>query len=261
MDYETFKALAGKLCDLDLKNYKSQQMDRRINSLMQAWDIVAYDEFYRVLLTDPQKFREFVSKLTINVSEFFRNPERFYELRQKILPELLGKNPLIKIWSAGCSNGAEPYSVAMILKELKAERRAKIVATDIDLGILKKALAGLYPASEVKNLPADLQTKYFQFENNTYRLNEEIKSLVEFKRHNLLLDPFDFNIDLIICRNVVIYFTEEAKNNLYLKFYHTLKPGGYLLVGGAEPILQYRQLNFIYKFSSFYQKPPLRKVI
>ena len=254
MDYLTFKKLAGELTNIDLSSYKSQQMDRRINSLKMSWNIETYEEYLAILKSNPQKYQEFVKKLTINVSEFFRNPERFEELWRLILPELLEKNPRLRIWSAGCSDGCEPYSVAIIVKELQTKNRVKIIATDIDREILKKAGMAVYGPNETKNLPPQLLEKYFTQENNLFSLKPSIKNLVEFRCHNLLLDPFEKDLDLIICRNVVIYFTEEVKNKLYEKFYNALKYGGYLLVGGTEPLLNYRQLGYESKVSLFYRK-------
>ncbi len=255
LDYPTFKQMAGELTGIDLSNYKSQQMDRRINSLMQIWGINSYDDFYETLKTNPQKYKEFVKRLTINVSEFFRNSERFFELWTHILPELLQKTPLVRIWSAGCSDGAEPYSIAIILRELQAENRAKIIATDVDKIILDKAREARYAINEIKSLPPELIQKYFNEDNRFYVLKDEIKNKVEFRPHNLLVDPYEKNLDLIICRNVVIYFTDQAKSVLYNKFYESLKPGGYLMVGGTEPLLNYRQMGFENPMTSFYRKP------
>lgn len=254
MDYPTFKKLASELTGIDLSSYKSQQMDRRINALKQFWNIETYDDFLTLLKTNPQKYKEFVNRLTINVSEFFRNPERFADLHLKVLPELLQRNSIVRIWSAGCSDGSEPYSVAIIAKELQAENRVKILATDVDKEIINKAIRGVYNPGDLKNLPQELINKYFDLENNQYYLKDSIKKMVIFKYHNLLLDPFETNFDLIICRNVVIYFTEEAKNKLYQKFINSLKLGGYFMVGGTEPLLFYHQLGLENPLTSFYRK-------
>jgi chemotaxis protein methyltransferase CheR len=254
LDYATFKKMAAELTQIDLSSYKSQQMDRRINSLMGVWNLKTYDEFLELLKNDPQRYKEFVKKLTINVSEFFRNAERFQELWQNILPELL-KKPQIRIWSAGCSDGAEPYSIAIILHELQAQYRAKIIASDVDRVILEKAKEAIYASNEIKSVPSELLPRYFNMRDGLYILKEPLKDLIEFRAQNLLLDDFEGNFDLIVCRNVVIYFTEEAKRELYLKFMKALNPGGYLMVGGTEPILNYRQIGFENPLTSFYRKP------
>ncbi len=258
LTYQDFKQEVSRLCGTDLHLYKSQQMDRRIHSLMSFWGISDYQEYLSVLKTDPRRYQEFVKKLTINVSEFFRNPDRFIELWEKVLPELLQKPHRLKIWSAGCFNGAEPYSVAIILQELNVLNRATILATDIDQVVLDKARLGVYLRNEVKSLPPQLLAKYFRQEGEAFHFCDDLKKRVEFKNHNLLRDPYPEEMDLIICRNVVIYFTEEAKNQLYLGFNRSLRDGGYFLAGGTEPILYYRQFGFENVGLSFYQKigPP-----
>jgi chemotaxis protein methyltransferase CheR len=256
LDYQEFKHLVGRLIGIDLSQYKSQQMDRRIHSFMPLWNVTNYDEYFDLIRTDAKVRNDFVNKLTINVSEFFRNPERFDELGRIILPDLLKRQTTVRIWSAGCSDGSEPYSVAIIVKELHAENRVQILATDIDKEIVRRAKNGVYVGNEVKSMPPELVSKYFTPEaGNMYRLAEPVKQMVDFKLHNLLCDPFENNFDLIICRNVVIYFTEEAKNTLYYKFIAALRPGGYILVGGTEPILQYRSFGLEHAVSSFYRKP------
>lgn len=258
LSYEEFKKEASRLCGTDLFLYKSQQMDRRIHSLMSFWGVTSYDEYLEVLKTNPERFQEFVKRLTINVSEFFRNPDRFIELWERFLPEILQKPGAIRIWSAGCSNGAEPYSVAIILQELNALHRATILATDIDQVVLDKALKGAYVFNEVKSLPADLRAKYFRQEGEVFYFDDDLKKRVQFKKHNLLLEPYPENVDLIVCRNVVIYFTEEAKKKIYLGFNQALRVGGYFMTGGTEPILYYRYYGFQSIAPSFYKKigPP-----
>lgn len=255
LEFEEFKAKAAELCRIDLSSYKSLQMDRRINSLMRVWGVKDYDEYLHVLQTNPARFQEFVKKLTINVSEFFRNPERFGEVRERILPELLAKRASLDVWSAGCSNGAEPYTVAIILRELGAAQRARLLATDIDQVVLEKAKAGVYSQAEVKNVPPVLLQRYFELRDGYYHVSPEIKKMVEFRRHNLLHDPFPRTMDFILCRNVVIYFTEEAKAQLYANFFAHLNPGGYLMVGGTEPLLNYRYIGFENPMPFFYRKP------
>lgn len=254
MDYAEFKEKAGDLCGIDLGKYKSQQMDRRIQSLIFSYGL-NYDTYFEALKNKPEMFKDFVDHLTINVSEFFRNPQRFLDIRDVILPDILERNFRAKVWSAGCSNGSEPYSIAILANELKAANRVEILATDIDNSILAKANLGEYLANDVRSMPPEYVEKYFSLENNRYVLERFIKQNVNFKRHNLLKDEFPQANDLIICRNVVIYFTEETKAHLYKEFYDALRPGGYLLVGGTEPILNYREIGFEYVSTSFYRRP------
>lgn len=254
--YEKFKQRFHQKSGLDLNDYKPAQMIRRINNLMGRIGAKNYDQFLDMMNADSKLFKEFMDYLTINVTEFFRTPEKFVELKEKVFPEMLRKsNGRLNIWSAGCSTGAEPYTMTMILDELTPQVRHRILATDLDVEMLAKAAAGVYGPIEMKNVNKMLLQKYFTVEQHKYYLREEIKSRVEFKRHNLLLDKFETGFDLILCRNVVIYFTEEAKDQLYRRFYQALKPGGVLFVGGTECILNYRDMGFEHYLPFFYRRP------
>lgn len=254
-DWELFKQKLFNKSTINLNDYKPTQMQRRITSLMTRHGASSYVAFFEKMERDQQLYKDFIDFLTINVTEFFRTPEKFDELERKVIPDLLAKSSKLSIWSAGCSIGAEPYSLAMILNELTPGTRHRILATDLDVEILGKAKKGIYTMNELKNLPAARLNKYFKQADANYHLNDDIKSRVEFQRHNLLLDKFENGFDLILCRNVVIYFTEEAKDALYRRFFAALKPGGVLFVGGTEAILNFRDIGFQSYLPFFYKKP------
>lgn len=240
--YEEFKRIAAELTGVDLSAYKSQQMDRRLHSLMSLWGAADYDEYLAVLRTNEARFREFQKKITINVSEFFRNPERFAELAAAVLPELAQSGCCLRLWSAGCANGAEPYTLAILIKESGYAPGARILATDIDRESLRRAQVAVYTPNEVRNVPPVLLSKYFRpTQAGGYELAEEIRRMVEFKQQNLLHERYEHDLDLILCRNVVIYFTEATKEGLYVRLCQALRPGGYLMVGGTEPLLSFRE--------------------
>lgn len=133
--------------------------------------------------------------------------------------------------------------------------RHRILASDLDIEILAKAKKGVYMENEIKAMTPERKKKYFDVVDGKYAVKQEIKSAIEFKRHNLLKDPFEKDFDLILCRNVVIYFTEEAKDQLYANFFRALKPGGILFVGATEAILNFRKLGYTSFQPFFYQKP------
>ena len=247
-DWELFKQHLNRKTGIDLQLYKEQQMRRRINNLIQKTPFKSYTSFFNDAIKDKQKFADFIEYLTINVSEFFRNPDKFDQVEKDIIPYLLKRSDSLNIWSAGCSIGAEPYTLSIIMKELTPGKRHRILATDLDIEILGKAKRGIYTADEIKSMRTDRKVKYFTNK-------PEIKMPVDFKRHNLLKDRFETNFDLILCRNVVIYFTEEAKSELYKNFFKSLKPGGILFVGGTESILNSRQIGYETYKPFFYQKP------
>lgn len=253
-EYQFFCQKIHALTELDLGSYKRNQMDRRLRSLMERLGVSGYVEYAQLLERDAHRLQEFRQYITINVSEFFRNPEKFIELQTKILPDLLQPGQPLKVWSAGCSNGAEPYTMAMILDEVAPLRQHTIQATDIDLAVLAMARAGVYGENDIRNVsPARLQ-KYFTVSDGKYRVSDAIRSRVRFAQGDLLGDKFSSGWDLIICRNVTIYFTDAAKDGLYRKFHAALRPGGVLFVGGTESILNAREMGLTTIAPFFYRR-------
>jgi chemotaxis protein methyltransferase CheR len=255
-DYEYFKKAVYDLTKIDLNSYKEKQMKRRIDTLIGKNGIEGYDKYVQALKTDKRMFEEFVNYLTINVSEFYRNPDQWVIIDKQVLPELMnkqGKN--LKVWSAACSTGDEPYSLVMAMSKHLPLNQIKIFATDIDKQVIEKAKTGLYAEKSIVGVPDELKKKYFTKVGPSYKISDEVKARVEFKEHNLLKDAYPSNCDLIVCRNVLIYFTEEAKDEIFRKFFEALKPGGMLFIGSTEQIINYREIGFIRKSSFFYEKP------
>ncbi len=255
-DYEYFIKAIYNLTTIDLGSYKEKQMKRRIDTLIDKHKIVGYDNYVNLLKSNKEAYEEFVSYLTINVSEFYRNPDQWELLDKEIIPELIsrfGKN--LKIWSAACSTGDEPYSLVMAFSRHIPLNQIKIYATDLDAQILEKAKLGLYNAKSIANVPAEFKKKYFTEIGGSYKISDEIKSRVEFKKHNLLKDSYPFNINLIVCRNVLIYFTEEAKEEVFRKFNTSLANKGVLFIGSTEQIINYKEIGYTRKNSFYYEKP------
>mgnify|MGYP000061889718 CR=1 FL=1 len=254
MDYEGFKKEIYKLSGIDLNLYKEKQMKRRLNSLISKNNFDGYAPYVVALKADLKLYNEFINFMTINVSEFYRNPEQWMKLKSVIFPMLLHDNKELKVWSAACSSGDEPYTLVMVLNEFLPLEKIKIIATDIDKDILEKAKKGLYLEKSIENLPEEYKRKYLNTEGKYYKIKDEVRKCVEFKRHNLLADPYPKNCDIIVCRNVLIYFTEEAKTDIYAKFNSSLKNGGVLFVGSTEQIILHNKYNFRSIQTFFYQK-------
>ena len=163
-----------------------------------------------------------------------------------------GRN--IKVWSAACSTGDEPYSLVMALSRHLPLANIKIIATDIDRQVIDTARMGRYNEKSIAAVPDDLKKKYFTKVGSSYQISDEIKRRVEFKIHDLLKDPYPSGCHLIVCRNVVIYFTEEAKDEIYKKFHKSLVTGGILFIGSTEQIMNYRELGFNRSKSFFFEK-------
>jgi len=255
-EFLIFKKNIASLINLDLTNYKNNQMERRISSLMYKNGIDNLADYYLVLKKDSNKLEEFVNMLTINVSEFFRNPEKFMELEKIYLPELLSKHLRIKIWSAGCSIGAEIYSVAMMLDKLNALERCELIASDFDKKILDKAQSGIYNSAEIGTVQKGYENyfKPYDKDKGLYKIDQKLINKVKFEKRDLLNSKFDKNFDLILCRNVVIYFTDEAKDRLYKDFAESLRPGGILFIGSTERINNNIELGLNSRTMFYYQK-------
>ena len=253
--YEDFKKDILALTKIDLNSYKEKQMKRRIDTLISKNGIKSYKDYVALIKRDEQKIEQFVNFLTINVSEFYRNPEQWEILDKSVFPALIkkfGKN--LKVWSAACSTGDEPYSLVMALSRHIPLNQIHITATDIDKQVLDKARLGLYNEKSIAAVPADFKKKYFTKVGSSYQISNEIKRQVEFKEHNLLRDTYPTGCHLIVCRNVLIYFTEEAKEEIYKKFNAALASQGVLFIGSTEQIMNYKELNYQRHQSFFFQK-------
>lgn len=256
-DYGYFKREILALTGIDLNSYQEKQMKRRIDFLISKNKIEGYDKYAAALRTDRKKFEEFVNYITINVSEFYRDIPQWKVLEEKALPELISRfGRSLKIWSAACSTGDEPYSLVMALSRHLPLGNIKIFATDLDRQVIAKAKEGIYPEKSILFLPADLKRRYFrQVGEDEFRIANEIKACVEFREHNLLKDAYPTGCHLIVCRNVLIYFTEEAKDRVFRNFYRVLAGGGMLFIGSSEQIMNHREIGYLRKNAFFYQRP------
>ncbi|MGE5620286.1 MAG: CheR family methyltransferase [Sphingomonadaceae bacterium] len=254
LSYAYFQRRVQTLTGIDLGAYKSQQMKRRLGTLLARSKTASLLEYAKEL-EKPDRLQQFLDFFTINVSEFFRIPDKFELLASQVLPKLIATTRELRIWSAGCSNGAEPYSLAILLEELAPLGRWSILATDVDRTTLARAQRGdRYTASDLRNVSERRLTRFFERDETGYRVKDRLKERIRFQVHDLLKDPFESGFHVILCRHVVIYFTEEAKNTLYLKFADSLVDGGVLFVGGTEIISRAREFGFETMGVSFYRK-------
>ncbi|WP_046720867.1 CheR family methyltransferase [Heyndrickxia coagulans] len=255
-DYGRFIAQVKKKTGIDLSLYKEAQMKRRLTTLYEKRGFSSFSEFFHGLDKNEHLLEEFLDRMTINVSEFYRNKSRWDVLERNILPGLLKeKGEKLKIWSAASSTGEEPYTMAMILSKYLPLNKIQILATDIDQKALQKAEAGVYSERSILEVPREMKQKYFQKSSGGpfYQIADEIRRAVIFKQHNLLHDPYPA-ADLIICRNVLIYFTEEAKVSVYRNFSKTLSANGILFVGSTEQIFNPAAYGFEIVDTFFYRK-------
>ena len=199
-----------------------------------------FKTYLNILKKEPNERTQLMKNLTVNLTRFFRNSLLFDVLENDVLKKIIerkqGNN--IKIWSAGCSSGEEPYTIAILMSEICSNKSLtcnfEIFATDIDDEALNTAVMGEYSENQMIETPEKIAKKYFRKEGEVYVIKDEIKKLVHFMHHDLFHDKMLKKVDMILCRNVVIYFTAEAKNQLYKDFYYNLNPGGYLIMGKSE---------------------------
>ncbi len=240
--YKEVKSSIKYTLKIDLENYKDEQMKRRLDSWLVRSQVATWKDYFSLLSTDHLERERFRNYLTINVTEFFRDLARWDALRNEILPYLI-KNATenrsfggLKLWSAGCSIGTEAYSLAVMMAEAVPFQKYDLLATDLNRGALLKARAGgPYTLEDLRNLSQTQRQKYIT-PTAPYHASEGLKKNIRIEEQDLLNDRFENNFDLIVCRNVVIYFTAEAKDKLYAKFCAALNPGGVLFVGGTEII-------------------------
>lgn len=255
MDFTIFKRKVKATYGLDLDAYKRAQMERRLRANMEKCGAGTFQQYYTLMQRSKALADEFLDRVTINVSELFRNPDQFEVLRTRILPELLRERKALTVWSAGCSYGAEAYTLSVLLNELAPSQRHSILATDIDDRMLARAQAGVFQEQEVRGVSRARLVRYFDKVPEGFAAKEILKTPISFQKHNLLESRFRTGFDLIACRNVVIYFTDDAKSVLYRRFRDSLRPGGYLFVGGTERISDYIEIGFESRVPFFYKKP------
>jgi chemotaxis protein methyltransferase CheR len=242
-EIKLFLNFIKKYRGVDLSFYKDKFIYRRLKARFGAIGVHTLGEYASLLRKNDQEWNNFLDNLSINVSKFFRDPEVFFQFQKVCVPELIekkkeAKSIFIRCWSCGCSCGEEPYSLAIIFKEfLKQQQRfiVKVFATDVDEDALDKAKKGEYKKASLKNVESKILEKYFvHINNDTWRVNDEVKSMVSFRKHNLLIDkPLKF-MDVIFFRNVRIYFDDSKVEKIYFNISSALKKGGYLVLGKVE---------------------------
>jgi len=260
--YLKIRSTVKKMLDIDLSGYKDEQMKRRLDSWLVRMGDANWDIYFTRLKENDNDLAKFRDYLTINVTEFYRDIDRWNSLKNQVLPTLIDyvknnkqSDRVLKIWSAGCSIGAEPFTLLMMLEELNPGIPYSIVATDLDRSALEKAqLGGPFRHDEVKNITEKQLSKYFRSDFPPYYFKTEHAKKINFKEKNLITDPFENDYDLIVCRNVIIYFTTEVKALLNSKFHQALRMGGVLFLGGTEIIPRPNEFGLKNMGISFYQK-------
>lgn len=219
--------------------YRQRCLLRRVAVRMRARGLADPKEYALLLDSDPDEYNELLRVLTINVSKFFRNPDTWEVIREHVLPGLAERERPLAIWSAGSAAGEEAYSIAILLYELLGGENGKglkgisIVGTDIDRAVLEQAKRARYPEVALSETPPQLRQRWFSV-REPYRLKPVIRSLVEFKRLDILASRPEFDADLILCRNLLIYLDRKAQEQVFRMFVDVLRQGGFLVLGRVE---------------------------
>jgi len=238
-----FTAIAEILRDrrqFDLGQYKDRCIRRRIAKRLRLCKVTDFASYLQRLEIDRDELDTLLASISIHVSQFFRNPDTFRILEQKILPDLCrqaraaGRTELT-LWSAGCATGEEPYSLALLLDDLSVtDLNIRVLATDISEPVLEIARSGHFDASRMKEVPPEVFEKYFRLENSHYQLIERVRDKVEFMRHNIMTASDYPAVDLVLCRNVLIYFTRAEQERILSRFAMALPERGVLVLGRSE---------------------------
>jgi chemotaxis protein methyltransferase CheR len=245
-DYPAFCAGVQRLCGVDLAQYKRGQMERRIRTFAQHRGTDALPAYLVALQCDSAELDLFLDRVTINVSQLWRNPEQWDALGRTVIPELAaGARGALRAWSAGCSYGAEAYTLAATCAEAAPGLRVQIVGTDIDGRMVARAREGRFSAENARTGPADALRRWFVREpDGGLTAGPELRRGLRFETGDLLRMRFPREAyDLVLCRNTVIYFNEDVRDELHAHLVGALRPGGYLVIGSTERVADPRGLG------------------
>ena len=235
--YQKLKRLLQEAFGLDCSCYRDEYLRRRFAVRLRATGTNTYSRYVRYLKKNPAEYNLILTNLTVNYTTFFRDSDVYVYLEKTILPRLFKSNE-VRIWSAGCATGEEPYSLAILVHKLLGNElpnyQITIFASDLDEDALAKAVKGEYNKKQLKGLEHSLINKYFSNNGASYWVKDFVKQLIRFEKHDLMKPSSRKNFDLILCRNVMIFFSRESQQQIYMHFYNALRDGGYLVTGKSE---------------------------
>jgi len=243
-EFTELKKIIKRKIGFNCEDYKQPHLKRRLAVRLRFTKSKSYKDYYNLLLKSAEEEKQLKETLTVNVTELFRNPEMFESVRTNVLAELIkskGENRVLKIWSAGCSNGEEASSIAIMLREFLGASFKKynisILCTDIDEDSLAKAEKAVFNPKTLEKISKERLDRFFVKTDNNYMLNDELRKLLKVKHHDMISDPKLSGFDLIFCRNVTIYFEQKLQEILYMNFYNALNEGGYFVMGKTESLV------------------------
>ena len=242
LQFNEFRNLIYKTSGITFSETNRSILDSRLKERLREKQITDVDQYYALITSNQDEFKNFLDSVTTNLTRFFRNQPHFDALINYVIPHVIEnkKNSLdkkIHIWSAGCSTGEEPYTIAMLLKDkLPAPYSFDIVASDISLKSLMVGRQGFYPTSRVSGIPQNYLDRFFTKTSDGYQVKPEIRSTIRFDYHNLANDSGSKNLDIVFCRNVLIYFDEAAQKATIDRFWNAMAKHSYLFIGNSESL-------------------------
>jgi chemotaxis protein methyltransferase CheR len=241
-DFELYRALIYKESGITFTPTNRSILESRLRERLREKKIDSVKTYYSAICADKEELKGFLDSITTNLTRFFRNQAHFDALEKFVIPEIMnnirkGVPGTIKIWSAGCSTGEEPYTIAMLLNEtLPPAWKYELLASDISLKCLMTAKEGFYPDSRVEGVPPHYLTKYFDKVDGGYKVHPDIQSKIRFDYHNLKNDSMQRNFDIVFCRNVIIYFDETAQTAVINRFWDSMASKSFLFIGHSESL-------------------------
>ncbi len=260
-DFKYIRELVYKVSGIHLSDVKRDMVYSRLARRLRTLKLTAFSDYCQFIDNNyDQEITNTINAITTNLTHFFREDHHFDMLRQRIIPELVRNQPRgkrLRIWSAGCSTGEEPYSIAISLVDTLtniSQWDAKVLATDLDTNVIEKCKAGIYDKQRIAPVEASLANKWFKTSDNQVVVDDNLKQLITFKQLNLMHKwPIRGPFDVIFCRNVLIYFDKPTQQRLFNRFYEMLAPNGYLFLGHSEQLGEF-QKNFIHLGKTSFKK-------
>ena len=251
--FKKFRELIYNASGMTFTEINRPILDSRIADLLRGHGNITVDEYYKVVSRDTDELNTLLDSVTTNLTSFFRNLTQLNSFRDEVLDDIIKTRPThrLKVWSAGCSTGEEPYTLAMILSEkLGPGWNVEIVASDISFSVLMKASQGFYQTNRITGIPDDLLKKYFIKSGDGYQVCDKLKKMIRFDYHNLKNDSGMRDFDVVFCRNVIIYFDQAAQENVIQNIYRCMNKHSYLFLGHSESLLGMKTPFEFVKFGS-----------
>jgi chemotaxis protein methyltransferase CheR len=261
-DFELYRKLIYDHSGIHFSVTNRPILESRLKERLRDKRMQSYAEYYKLIVSDQEELKLLLDSVTTNLTRFFRNTAHFDAFEKFVVPDLIRQrrdsdDRKLKIWSAGCSTGEEPYTIAMICREiLPPGWTAEVIASDISLKSLMVGKEGFYPESRVQGVPPQYLAKYMLREGAGYRIRDEIKSMVRFDYHNLRYDSGTRGLDVVFCRNVLIYFDEAAQKATVERFWEAMSGHSYLFIGHSESLFGMKtRFEFVKtEWACFYRK-------